>query len=57
LIFFTTTRGVHAIPVAICSAVTDQLKHDKFGGDFQELLVWWRQNKPAEHQKLAAAER
>jgi hypothetical protein len=52
--YIATTHGVHAAPVATCSAITDELKNQKFGGDFAELLEWWRANKRAEHQKLQA---
>jgi hypothetical protein len=52
--YTATTRGVHAAPIELCSAVTDELKHEKFGGDFEQLLKWWQENKPAEHQKLAS---
>jgi hypothetical protein len=54
--YVATTRGVHAAPVAICSAVTDEIKNAKFGGDFEELLKWWRQKKPSEHQRLAGGD-
>ena len=52
--YTATTRGVYATPMEMCSAATDDLKNEKFGGDFLELHKWWQQNKPAEHQKLAA---
>jgi hypothetical protein len=55
--YVATTRGVDATPVAICGSVYDELKTLKFGGDFGELLVWWKQNKPAEHERLAREER
>ena len=50
--YIATTHGVSAAPVAMCSAITNELKNQKFGGDFGELLEWWRANKRAEHQKL-----
>ena len=52
--YAAATRGVGATPVAWCMAVTDELKQQKFGGDFLELLGWWRQNKLATHAKLDA---
>lgn len=52
--YTATNRGVHAVPAALCSAVTDELRHEKFGGNFEEMLRWWQQNKPAEHDKLAS---
>ena len=52
--YTASTRGVHATPVEMCSAVTDELKQQKFGGDFGEMLEWWRQKKPVEHNRLQA---
>jgi hypothetical protein len=52
--YTATTRGVYAAPVELCSAVTDELKREKFGGDFGQMLEWWRQNKPVEHANLAS---
>ena len=49
-----TTRGVDATPAGFCSEVYDALKTHRFDGDFDELLEWWRLNKPAEHARLAA---
>ena len=50
--YTATSRGVHATPMALCAAVTDQLKKVRFGGSFEDMLAWWRKNKPAEHGKL-----
>jgi hypothetical protein len=52
--YTATMRGLDATPVDVCSAVTEELKNGRFGGDFLELLAWWRQNKLAEHTKLEA---
>ncbi|HEV7394587.1 MAG TPA: hypothetical protein VGO08_23330 [Burkholderiales bacterium] len=52
--YTATTRGVYAAPIELCSAVTDQLKREKFGGDFGQMLEWWQQNKPVEHANLAS---
>ena len=54
--YVATTRGVEATPIAICSAVYDELKAVKFAGDFGELLGWWKENKVAEHQRIASEE-
>jgi hypothetical protein len=51
--YAATMRGMHATPVTICSAVTDELKNEKFGGDFEEMVKWWQKNKLVEHQKLS----
>jgi len=53
--YIATTRGVHAAPVELCSVVTDELKHQKFGGDFLELLDWWGQNKLLKHAQIASS--
>ena len=47
-----TTHGVDATPVDACTLVFEALKDNKFGGDFAELLAWWRQNKLVEHTRL-----
>jgi hypothetical protein len=47
-----TVNGVGATPVGACTAVFETLKEVKFGGDFGELLAWWRHNKPLEHTRL-----
>lgn len=52
--YTVTTRGVYATSIELCSAVTDELKREKFGGDFGQMLEWWQQNKPAEHANLAS---
>ena len=52
--YVATTRGMDSTPIGLCVAIMDELKARKFGGDFDELVGWWRQNKVAEHQKLEA---
>lgn len=54
--YVATTKGVHFTPVHHCVAVTEELKQKKFGGDFEQMLNWWRNNKVAEHGKLATKE-
>jgi hypothetical protein len=51
--YVATTSGVGAAPVELCSTVTDALKNEKFAGDFEHLLEWWKQNKAAQHEELA----
>jgi hypothetical protein len=55
--YTATTHGVDATPVTTCSAVTDAIKNVKFGGDFGQMLEWWRQNKLTEHRRLEAPAR
>ena len=52
--YAATVAGIYATPISHCSAVTDELKQRKFGGDFGELLTWWRLKKPIEHARLSA---
>ena len=47
-----TTRMVDASERAVCGAVAEQLKMEKFGGDFEKMLNWWRKNKVVQHQNL-----
>jgi hypothetical protein len=47
-----TTRTIEVNERATCGAVAEQLKTEKFGGDFEQMLNWWRKNKVAQHQKL-----
>src|SRR5690349_20980852 len=54
--YIGTTRGVQAAPIEFCSEVTAALKEQKFDGDFGLLLDWWKENKPAQHARLASAE-
>jgi hypothetical protein len=48
-----TTGGVASTDIATCIATYDALKEQKFGGDFYQLLFWWRQNKVVQHGRLA----
>ncbi|SFB77870.1 hypothetical protein SAMN05216344_10351 [Polaromonas sp. OV174] len=38
-----------------CSSLFEALKQNKFDGDFNTMLAWWRQHKEAEHLALAKA--
>lgn len=51
--YVATTRGVGATPVVSCRHATEALKRAKFGGSFAAMLEWWKQNKAAEHSRLA----
>lgn len=52
--YVATTRGTAAAPAETCAAVYDELKAVKFDGDFDELLAWWQDGKPAAHERIAA---
>jgi hypothetical protein len=47
-----TTRMLDANERAACTTVGEQFKTEKFGGDFEQMLNWWRKNKAVQHQKL-----
>jgi len=38
-----------------CGALTETFKQRRFGGDFNAMLTWWRQNKEAEYLALDKA--
>ncbi|MCW5634904.1 MAG: hypothetical protein KIT17_16335 [Rubrivivax sp.] len=40
---------------ARCSRVTDELRRQRFDGDFHAFLAWWQERKAAEHAALDAA--
>ena len=47
------TKGmIDGSSAVICGRVTDELKNTKFSGDFDSMVTWWRQNKPAQHTAL-----
>jgi len=52
--YVATTRG--ASEIAACTAVYEAIKDQKFAGDFDALVSWWRQNKTAQHQNIAAGD-
>jgi hypothetical protein len=55
--YVATTKGVSATPIAACKLATEALKKQKFGGDFEAFLSWWRENKPSEHLKMDRLEK
>ena len=50
--YAATTGMVDPSERAVCAAVTDQLKLERFGGDFEQMLRWWQANKFVPHQQL-----
>jgi hypothetical protein len=54
--YIATSKGVSEEMIVRCVAIYDELKERKFGGDFDGLLSWWQQNKPARHASLGALE-
>jgi hypothetical protein len=55
--YLGTTRGAEGAYATHCIEISDALRQRKFGDDLDRLVAWWRHNKPAEHDRLAAAER
>ena len=51
--YVATTQGMDATPVRECANATRELRRVKFDGSFQRMLAWWRENKPAEHRRIA----
>jgi hypothetical protein len=54
--YLAALHGVTEGLTVHCVAIYDELKGRKFGGDFDGLLSWWQQNKPARHASLGALE-
>lgn len=52
--YLATTRG--SSDINTCTAIYEAVKERKFGGDFDKLVAWWRQNKVAQHQSIAVAD-
>ena len=52
--YMATTQGVASADIATCIAVYEVLKERKFNGDLDSLFTWWRQNKSAQHRRLAS---
>ena len=50
--YAATVEVVDADERALCAAVAEQLKVERFGGDFERMLNWWQVNKPIQHRKL-----
>ena len=52
--YVATIRGIDATPIPQCTAATRELRRVRFDGSFQRMLAWWRENKPAEHDRIRA---
>ena len=50
--YVSTNVGIRATPMGTCLMVTEALKDEKFSGDFDAFVAWWRENKSLEHQRL-----
>ena len=49
--YVATTRGVDSTPMRECALATRELRRAKFDNSFHRMLDWWREHKPAEHDK------
>lgn len=54
--YVASTRGMQFVSLDLCAAITDLIKTEKFGGDYEEMVEWWREQKPAEHRRLELEE-
>ena len=54
--YVASTHGMQFVSMDLCAAVTDLIKMEKFGGDYDEMVRWWREQKPAEHLRLSLEE-
>ena len=54
--YVASTRGMQFVSLDLCAAITDFIKTEKFGGDYDEMIEWWREQKPAQHRKLELEE-
>ena len=50
--YAATTGFVHPDEREACSAITDRLKAERFGGDFERMLQWWQANRDLQHRQL-----
>ena len=54
--YVASTRGMQFVSLDLCAAITDLIKTEKFGGDYDEMIEWWREQKPEQHRKLELEE-
>jgi hypothetical protein len=50
-----TNGAVDAGTGIACIELTRELTMKKFNGDFEAMVAWWQQHKPAQHRALHAA--
>ena len=50
--YLGTTRGTEGPHGVTCGANFEEIKQAKFGGDFEQLVAWWRLHKAAQHKAL-----
>jgi hypothetical protein len=50
------TRMIAIQERVLCDEVAAQLKAERFGGDLEQMLNWWRTNKVVQHRRLDGEE-
>ena len=50
-----TTGSLGMGAAGACSSIYEELKIQKFKGDFDSMWVWWQQSKLTQHRAIAAA--
>jgi hypothetical protein len=51
--YMSSVALLDSTDAAICSAVFERMKAEKFGGDFNKFMQWWKPLKDKEHAKRA----
>jgi hypothetical protein len=54
--YVASTHGMQFVSMDLCAAITDLIKTEKFDGDYEELVRWWQEHKPAQHMRLRMEE-
>ncbi len=54
--YVASTHGMQFVSMDLCAAITDQIKTERFGGDYDEMVRWWQEHKPAQHLRLQIEE-
>ena len=49
--FATSNRMLTGGEAAACSEAYEQIKHQKFDGNFHRFMEWWKSNKQQEYAK------
>ena len=52
-----TVGRIDSSTAITCGGLTETLKQRKFNGDFNALLVWWREQKEAQYSVLETSTR
>ena len=54
--YVASTHGMQFVSMDLCAAITDHIKTEKFDGDYEEMVRWWQEHKPAQHLRLSREE-